>query len=250
MMNHQSPLISQGSLSEQKNQGRTRVKIAVFVVLAIHGIGLMVLLMQGCQKPPETPPPPAEPTNAAPPFVEPTNALPAVTNTAVAPAPPPVVETPTPPVIPAGATEYVIVKGDTLEKIAKKSHLSVKALTTANPGIEPAKLKIGQKIHIPAGAAPVASAAVGAAPAEGASATGGQSYSVKSGDTLSSIAKEKGTTIKALRAANSLKTDRITVGQKLKIPAKAAAPATIPAAPTEPASGVSTSTPPASPAAR
>src|SRR5258707_6041030 len=51
-MNEQSPLVPQGSLMEQKNKGRARVKIAVFFVLAVHGIGLLALLMQGCQKEP------------------------------------------------------------------------------------------------------------------------------------------------------------------------------------------------------
>jgi hypothetical protein len=46
---NESPLIPQGSFLEQKNKGRARVKIAVFVVLAIHGVGLMALLMQGCK---------------------------------------------------------------------------------------------------------------------------------------------------------------------------------------------------------
>ena len=46
----------------------------------------------------------------------------------------------------------------------------------------------------------------------------------KSGDNLLKIAKANGTTVKALRSANALKTDRITVGQKLKLPAKASAP--------------------------
>src|SRR5689334_12443733 len=45
-----SPLVPQGSLLEQKNKGRARVKIAVFFVLAIHGIGLLALLMQGCRR--------------------------------------------------------------------------------------------------------------------------------------------------------------------------------------------------------
>ncbi|HWH68032.1 MAG TPA: hypothetical protein VNT26_01495, partial [Candidatus Sulfotelmatobacter sp.] len=68
-MNNESPLIPQGSTLEQKTKGRTRVKIAVFVVLAIHGVGLLALLMQGC-KPNSTPsaenPPPPVETNAAP----------------------------------------------------------------------------------------------------------------------------------------------------------------------------------------
>src|SRR5438445_8644443 len=49
-MNNQSPLVPQGSVLEQKNKGRTRVKIAVFFVLTIHGIGLMALLLQGCRR--------------------------------------------------------------------------------------------------------------------------------------------------------------------------------------------------------
>src|SRR5689334_15772100 len=50
-MNNPSPLLPQGSMLEQntKNKGRARVKIAVFFVLAIHGIGLLALLMQGCK---------------------------------------------------------------------------------------------------------------------------------------------------------------------------------------------------------
>jgi LysM repeat protein len=43
-------------------------------------------------------------------------------------------------------------------------------------------------------------------------------YVVKSGDTLSHIAKVHGTTIKALKAVNGLASDRIIVGAKLKIP--------------------------------
>lgn len=43
-------------------------------------------------------------------------------------------------------------------------------------------------------------------------------YVVKSGDTLSRIAKAHGTTVKAIEAANGLNGDRILVGAKLKIP--------------------------------
>ena len=250
-MNNQSPLVPQGSFLEQKNKGRARLKVAVFVVLTIHGVGLMALLMlQGCQKPPEIPPPPAEPTNAAPAFVEPTNAAVVPTNAAITPTNPTVAETPTPPAVLAGATEYAIVKGDLLEKIAKKFHVSVKAITDANAGIEPTKLKIGQKIHIPAAPAPTASAVTGAASTEGASTGGEQTYTVKSGDNLSSIAKDKGVTVKALRAANSLKTDRITVGQKLKVPVKASVPATGTTVPAEPTPGTPASATPAAPPGR
>jgi LysM repeat protein len=43
-------------------------------------------------------------------------------------------------------------------------------------------------------------------------------YVIKSGDSLTRIAKVHGTTVKALKAANGLEGDRIVVGARLKIP--------------------------------
>ncbi len=57
-----------------------------------------------------------------------------------------------------------------------------------------------------------------ATPVERSSSTGAAVYLVKSGDTLSHIAKTHGITVAALKSANALDTDRITVGEKLKIP--------------------------------
>jgi LysM repeat protein len=45
-------------------------------------------------------------------------------------------------------------------------------------------------------------------------------YSVKAGDTLGKIAKQKGVTVAELKAANSLKNDILRIGQKLVIPSK------------------------------
>ncbi len=230
-MNNPSPLIPQGSLQEQKNKGRARVKIAVFVVLAIHGLGLMALLIQGCQPKQTTPEVPVE-TNA-PPAMDMTNLPPIETN----PPPPavtnpPSVEMPTPavPSMPlAGATTYTIAKGDTLGAIARKFGTTVKAITDANPGVQPTKLQVGQKLQIPAGTATGGAAAT--TPAPNGTATS-QTYTVKSGDTLTRIASHFGVSLKALRSANNLKTDSIKVGQVLKIPAKTSAPA--PAASTVP----------------
>ncbi len=44
-------------------------------------------------------------------------------------------------------------------------------------------------------------------------------YVIKRGDSLSAIAKANRTTVKALKAANGLTSDRILVGKTLKIPA-------------------------------
>ncbi len=228
-MNNPSPLIPQGSLLEQKNKGRTRVKVAVFVVLAVHGIGLLALLMQGCKKDNDSGAgaaatnveQTASGTTNAPPAFEPTNAPPVDTNppaVAGTSAPPP---TATPEATVAG-TDYKIQAGDTFSSLAHKFHVTTRALLDANPNVQPTKLQIGQTIHIPA---PVAATTSNAAPASTDTGTGEVIYTVKSGDTLSSIARDNHVTVRALETANNLKTTSIKVGQKLKIPVKPAAPA-------------------------
>jgi LysM repeat protein len=226
-MNNPSPLIPQGSLLEQKNKSRARVRIAVFVVLAIHGIGLLALLMQGCKKEPETANQLPEPTNNPAMSFEPTNAPSAPTNDLAAQTnvAPPIVDThpPVPPV--TGTTEYTIASGDNFSTLAKKFHVPVKAIMDANPGVEPTKLKIGQKINIPAPGPATAQGGTSNANPSGTGSSAEQVYTVKSGDSLTKIAGQFGTTVKAIYSLNNLKTDRIVVGQKLKIPAKSAAPA-------------------------
>lgn len=49
------------------------------------------------------------------------------------------------------ATTHVIAKGDTFGGLAIKYRTTIKAITQANPGVESSRLKIGQKINIPAG---------------------------------------------------------------------------------------------------
>jgi len=188
-------------------------------------------LANSVSNPPVTVPPVS--TNATP-IVPPVN-----------PVVPPVVDNTT-----AGGSEYVVVKGDSLAKIAKKNGVTLKALQAANSGVVPTKLKIGQKLTIPAGGKTSTDAATPSVAAGGD--TGGATYVVKSGDTLTKIAKKNGTTAKALQAANGLTTTKIKVGQKLKIPSKgeAAAPAA-PAAPvvdTTPAPALPPVTAPAAPA--
>jgi LysM repeat protein len=235
-MNNQIPLLPQGSLVEQKNKNRARVKVAVFFVLAIHAVGLLALLMQGCRR--DQPAAETEATNSIPqPTFENTNPVVAPSNSTadVQPTPPPpVVENTPPPVTPtATASDYAVLKGDNYWTIGKKFGVTAKQLTDANPGVDPAKLKIGQKLHIPA---PSATAVAPAAATPSGSASG-EMYTVKSGDNLITIAKRFNTTVKTIRADNNLKTDSIKVGQKLKISAKPAVtplPDTTTPAPTAP----------------
>jgi len=239
-MNNPNPFVPQGSLLEQKNKTRSRVKVAVFCVVAINVLGLTALLMQGCKRETEAennPNPPTVDTNL-PPMID-TN-LPPMVQTNPPPAPPAMV-TPTPPAVPeTAATGYVVIQGDTLSGIAKKFGVTVKAIEAANPGVVPTKLQVGQKLSIPAPTGnPAAPAPTGMVP--GGTTGGEEMYTVKSGDTLTKIARAYGVTIKALESENNLTTTQIKVGQKLKIPAKtetapapvapAPAPATPPVAP-------------------
>jgi len=130
------------------------------------------------------------------------------------------------------ASEYKIKSGDIAYNIAKANGVSLKALKDANPSIDLGKLKVGQAIQIPAASASAAAAATTTkepTPAKAISnhepdtAGATSSYTVKGGDTLSKIAKKHGTTAKAVRAANALTSDKINVGQKLKIPGKGGA---------------------------
>ncbi|EXJ23078.1 Membrane-bound lytic murein transglycosylase D precursor [Alkalibacterium sp. AK22] len=51
-------------------------------------------------------------------------------------------------------------------------------------------------------------------------------YTVRSGDTLSRIARDNGTTVSSLLALNNLSSDRIFIGQSLKVNGTVAAPET------------------------
>jgi LysM repeat protein len=225
-MNNPSPLVPQGSVLEQKNKGRARVKLAVFLVLGIHGIGLLALLMQSCAKAPE-PTPQAEqaPTNTIPAFAEQTNTAPAEPGLPPVATRPPLAPLPA---APGGVTEYKVVAGDIPVNIAKKFHITVQALMDANPGLVPTKLVIGQTLHIPPPTvtSPPTAPLPGVTPPTGDTAAGPQTYIVKSGDNLTKIAAQyPGVTVKALRTVNNLPTDQLKVGQPLIIPGKASAPA-------------------------
>jgi len=254
-MNNPNPFIPQGSLVEQMNKKRARVKMAVLAIFS--GTILLiapVLLIQGCKRDQsaqqdnsqDNSTPVADTNNLAP---APDNTSTASTNAAAAPAPntmatqpPAMAPAATPvsePAPTAAETTYVVVAHDTLAGIAKKFSVKLKDLEAANPDVVPAKLSVGHKLNIPASGS--------ASPSTMASTTdssSGDVYTVKSGDNLTKIAHSSGTTVKELMALNNLTTTRINAGQKLKLPAKSTAASpmeSIPAATTT-ASNPTTST--------
>ena len=131
------------------------------------------------------------------------------------------------PVAPAPvARTYVVKKGETLAKIAKAEHVKVSELASANKLTKTASLKSGQKLTIPVKAeAPMTAVASAtpapAAPAATAPAVSGNSYTVKSGDSLWKIAKANNVSVAALKQANNLTSDSLKVNQKLTIPSSA-----------------------------
>lgn len=222
---------------EQKNKSRARVKVAFFCVVGVHVAAILVaLLAQGCKREP-TPPveggQPVVPMDTNLPALDTNQAgIGVVASNTTPQLPPP--ELVTPPV--TAAQEYAVQRGDSFYTIGKKFNVSIKAIQTANPTVNPNKLQIDQKLVIPPAVAATAIPSVpGGMPVL---ESGEHIYVVKSGDSLTKIAKDHGTTVNALRKANKLTTDKIKVGDKLKIPAGAApAPAPAPAAEPAPAPG-------------
>lgn len=113
----------------------------------------------------------------------------------------------------AYASEHTVQKGDSLWKIATKYQTSVSELKKLN-NLNSDFLQVNQKLKVPAPAQP--------APTVAASTTASSTsvYVVKSGDYLGKIAKQFNTTVQDLKSLNGLNSDRIYMGQALKVNGK------------------------------
>jgi LysM repeat protein len=149
------------------------------------------------------------------------------------------VPAPAPVVVPAEPeyTVYIVQNGDYLAKISKRHNVTIASILKLNPSIKKNVIRVGQKIKLP-GKVEVGVQRAPAkvkAPAKKKAAKPHVSYSgatkeyvVKSGDSLGAIAYSNGITIRQLKELNSLKSDRINVGQKLKVPSgKSVKPAAV-----------------------
>ncbi len=109
----------------------------------------------------------------------------------------------------AESTRVVTVKkGDTLWGIASSHRISVEELMRSN-GLKNNRLNVGQKLSIP-----VFAKAVG---------TASNSYTVRKGDSLYSIAKQHRVSVAQLRAANGKRGDLLRPGDVLQIPGQSPA---------------------------
>jgi LysM repeat protein len=127
-----------------------------------------------------------------------------------------------------GQTTYTVKSGDTLGKIALDYSVSVSDLSSWN-GVKGYLIYPGQVLKVSKGNGQPAKAEP-AAPAPSKQETGSdqQTYTVRSGDTLSHIAIKYGVSVSELKSWNGLKNDFLQVGQVLTLKAGKKQPAAAP----------------------
>lgn len=114
--------------------------------------------------------------------------------------------------------KHVVKLGDSLSSIAARYNTSLSKLLALNPEISnPNRIYVGQSIRV-SGQASAAKATTATV-----SSSSSTTYKVKSGDTLSKIARTHNTTVKALLSLNPSisNANAIRVGQSIKLSGKA-----------------------------
>ena len=99
-----------------------------------------------------------------------------------------------------GTLQYVVRAGDSLWLIARKYGTTVDAIKNLN-GLTSDMLNIGQILKIPAAGSPSYI-----------------EYTVQSGDTLWLLARRYNTTVDAIKRTSGITSDRLSIGQVLRIP--------------------------------
>ncbi|EGA90081.1 peptidoglycan hydrolase [Planococcus donghaensis MPA1U2] len=139
------------------------------------------------------------------------------------------------------ASTYTVKSGDTLWKIASSNNISVNQLLSWN-NLSSNSIYPNQTIKVSAAATTVATPAKPAV--SSTPVTSANTYTVKSGDTLSSIARLHSTSVSSIQQLNKLSGSNIFPGQKLTVSGKAVtvAPTTTVKVPTAAPTVSSTST--------
>lgn len=109
---------------------------------------------------------------------------------------------------------YIVRSGDTLSTIAERYGVGLSKLRAAN-GLRGNAIRVGQKIVIPATAKRLQEKAETSAKSKKEDA---KVHVVRSGDTLSAIARRYGTSIVAIKRLNGLSGAMLKPGQRLRLP--------------------------------
>ena len=113
---------------------------------------------------------------------------------------------------------YKVKKGDSLIKIAKKFGVKVSDIKELNR-LKNNRIYVGQTLKIPT--VSKREKQIAKIKSQKSKRKSFMVYRVKRGDTLVKIAKKFKISLKDLKKINNLKSDKLYVGQKLKIPVKA-----------------------------
>lgn len=115
---------------------------------------------------------------------------------------------------------HVVKSGETLNSIARKYHLQLNYLAELNNLSRTANVRVGQRLKIEGDvdSAPIKTETVAAKP-QATSGRATESYKVKSGESLNSIANRAGMSVSELAALNNLSARAgLQVGQTIQIP--------------------------------
>lgn len=107
----------------------------------------------------------------------------------------------------ASAQSVKVQKGDSLSVLAKRYHTTVSKIKSDNK-LKTDMINVGQTLKVNGTSTKTTKITA-------ASAT--DTHTVVKGDTLFKIGKKYGMTVKELKSLNTLKTDSIKIGQKLKV---------------------------------
>ena len=109
-----------------------------------------------------------------------------------------------------------VSRGESLYSIAKRYGVSVSAIQALN-NLKSKHIQVGQTLEIPPGSSVSASSSVQSSWTNTQSSDS-KTYKVKKGDNLATIARQAGTSIAALKKLNQLRSNRVRVGQTLRLP--------------------------------
>ncbi len=115
---------------------------------------------------------------------------------------------------------YRVRQGDTLEKIARRNGTTVKRICQLNGISQNKVLHPGDRLKVSGSASKSSSPKNNSSTSQSSAdnQSGAATYTVRSGDTLYSIAKRHGTTVKHLCQLNGIsEKSKLRVGQKLKV---------------------------------